>query len=187
MSAFLASVSAYAVFSLLVVSAQAHGRNMTGFISAIATQSVIPRRAITAVALAVFAAELLIGAAGLLAVFLLPAPAMLRMAALAAAALFLIYTLYNWYLGRARPGSPCGCSQRPLPVSTWVVVRSGLLLAFATLVTAAPASILSPTDAPSSATIVTLAALFFATVIWYLPDALANSSPLDIAKEADDR
>jgi hypothetical protein len=134
------------------------------------------------IAMAVVAAEVVLGLAGLglagLGLGLFGAggtPA--RYPLYGAAALYGLFALYGAALLRWRPAAPCGCSRTDHPVNVWIPVRAAVLGVGTLYAATAPADIL-PWSATTEFLVAAVASAALVVLAWSLPSALAVDAPV---------
>jgi hypothetical protein len=169
MRTLVASVAADTVLLVLLFAGAGHLSSPGPLRRAVAAHRVLPAPAVVAVA--VGAAELLLGGAGALA--LVRADHELLVAALAGSMLLLaIFGGYGWYVVATGAGGPCGCSAADVPMSGWVVARAFVLSGLALVGQLLAESVL-PLNRPDIELItVLLAAAAVGCLLWQLPAAM---------------
>ena len=178
MATLSTAVAAGVVLLVLLAGCAAHLSRPTALPAALRAHGVLPAPVVPAAAVAVPAAEGLLGLAGAAALLAGSRDGLVLVLA-AAAGLFGLYAGYSRHaLGRAPAGAPCGCSRTEVPLTGWVAGRALALaaLAAAAALLAGPAAALPPSGAAES-TLVLLAAPSCALLLWALPLALHQPAP----------
>lgn len=135
-------------------------------------QQLIARRLRGPVARLVPAAELLVGATGVVAV---ARASTLDLAAGLALVLYGGYTAFALVLWRRRPGAPCGCTVRDEPVSGWTVVRAAVLASVAGALLAT--GVASPERTWSTGGAAVVVGPVLGLLLWQLPAAMRSPLP----------
>lgn len=170
----LSGLSAGAVALVLLAGFAGHLRHPRTLPRALAAHRTVPRLAVWPIAITMTALEGLCGASTGYAL-LFGTAGMLVTAVLAGSVLLGGYALYGLYVLRSRPRVPCGCASDDTPMSGWVAGRAGAL-ALAGLGAAAGAG--PATDSHGAhLTVVALASVVFATLLWLLPTAMNDPDP----------
>ncbi len=161
----------------LLLSGLRHAGFLGLFREELHTHQLLPRRVESATAVGVTAAELLLGAA--FAARLVSDPTNLWQILMFAGAVTLlcIFSLYLITLLRRRPGVPCGCGIGTADVSSWHLVRNGLLLSAAGVSFFQPPLVWSLLSTPERLTVI-LSAASFTAAMYLLPQAMVASSAI---------
>lgn len=129
--------------------------------------------AIRAISMAVGAAELGLGSAGMALVITQATSHQLVSTTLAmSAGLYSAFAVYAFYVLKNRPGAPCGCAPLDEPIASWVVWRAVLLAALAVAGTVGTWHGSYDPVTGSKLVIGSLAGSVTAAIIWYVPPAL---------------
>lgn len=184
MSALLASVSAYTVLFTMLVACAEHLAEPSALSRALIAHKVIPAPAAGAVALSVVVCEGLLGTAGIVA--LLRDDGRPLVAALAGScALLTLYAGYGLRLRSTGRSGPCGCSRLELPMTEWVVARAAILAGMALLAVVWAGAIVPLTYPGAALAIVLTAAATFTLLLWHLPAAMHEHTPVHSGRTAD--
>jgi hypothetical protein len=174
---FIGGAATLTVLAVLAIALLEHGLRPGSLPHALAAQETLPRTLAVPVAAGVVAAEAALLVAGGLGVAQGAGGGMLIRTCLGAAAvLFGVYALYTYHLVTTRDGVPCGCGGADTPVSRWVVGRAAVLAAVAVvgLLLADQAAALGDSRAADQVTVVLVASLTFAVLLWHLPAAMED-------------
>jgi hypothetical protein len=169
------------VFGTLAGAGLLHLLRPRTFRDALREQRLLPERTAVAVAGAVTAAEIVVGVAGAAAFGFSGQGA--RVSALAAAAIFGVFTAYSGALVMRGGTVPCGCAGNDLPVSVWVVARAAALALAAIGAAIAPVTPLTYLP-PVQAAVAAVAAATFGTLLWAYPDALFDPMDMPLVRTA---
>lgn len=169
----LGPVAALASFGALLAAGIFHLKSPGRMRKELAQQALWPRPVVPVVLFAVVAAEIVIGAGGLVALFGETRSLTAAIAQFSAVIAYLSLTAYGLALLRWRPGAPCGCGSASQPVSGWTVARSATLGVLA-LVALRAGSITVPSESPYRLSVLLLAATTFTILIWQLPRAMGQ-------------
>lgn len=177
-SNFITATAAFSVAGVTIAAAVGHLAGVEGFSAALRKHRVWPPRLVRLIAVGVAAVEAAVAAFVIVA--LVGAPTAVRLAFVAAAALYVAYTSYSGYLHRRRPGVDCGCSRAAVPLTVWVPLRAGAFAGGAVVVAALPTAVLSPATSATGFVICALAAGTLALAVWYLPEAMSVSAGVEV-------
>ncbi|MEV6105050.1 MauE/DoxX family redox-associated membrane protein [Streptomyces sp. NPDC051940] len=179
MSGFPGALAAAVVALSLLAGALSHLSRPSALPEALRAHGVLPPRAAGTAALAVPAAEGVLGVACVVAWLgggrLWPATVLAL-----GSGLFLVYAGYARHVTATGRHGPCGCSRTALPMSRWVTRRAVALavLAAAAAAQAAGAGPPDPRDLGGEAlATLLLAAPACALLLWTLPAAMYEPSP----------
>lgn len=170
MPAVPAAVAALVVLLVLLIAVAGRVRAPGELPAALVAHGVLPRRAVTPVAVAVTVAE--VGLAAALAVGLVRAPGPSPVVLAAAAALFAGYGGYSWYVTAHGRGGPCGCGGSGVSMGPWVTGRAAVLAALAGFAAATADRVPSSAGTVPELVVVLLAAATIGTLLWHLPAAM---------------
>ncbi|MGP4110795.1 MauE/DoxX family redox-associated membrane protein [Streptomyces sp. 4N509B] len=176
MATFCASAATGVVLLTLLAGCASHLTRPAALPDALRRHGVLPRRALTAVAAAVTAAEGLAALAGTAALVTGGRPALALVLA-GAAVLFTAYAGYARHVVATGRGGPCGCSRAEVPMSDLVAGRALALALLALAGSALVAGGAAPAAGPAERATVLLAALTFSALLWVLP--LAMNDPAE--------
>lgn len=165
------------LFSLLTGCA-AHVAGPGALRDALRLHRVLPRRAVPVVTVAAPVAEGLLGAAGLAAVAGGSRTGVVLVMA-ASALLFGTYAGYLRYVLSTGRGGPCGCSRTDIPISGWAAGRALVYALLATVGGLLAESAVPLLTDPAELITVTVAALTFTGLLWFLPLALHDPAEGD--------
>lgn len=173
MTPFLGTVGSSVAVCVVIVSGVTHLLRFSEFAVALRDQHVWPASTHLLAAMTSIAAELSLGIIGALTILAPERVDILPTFPLAAiAGLMLAYAAYASYLLRNRPGVPCGCSARSMPVTRLIPVRAVCLALLAGFGALSSSSILQRGDASSELLVTAFATLAITIVVWLLPGAL---------------
>ena len=159
----------------LLLSGLRHARSIGGFREELHAHQLIPSGLRPSTALAVTVAELLLGITFSARLALDPDSFWQVWAFVGAFSLLWIFSLYLIMLLRRRPGVPCGCGIGTADVSSWHLVRNGLLLLMVSLSYFQPPSVWSLLNTPERLVVI-LSGISFTATIYLLPQALIEPS-----------
>jgi Methylamine utilisation protein MauE len=175
--ALVSSVAVYTVLFVLVVACAAHLSRPDALRRAVAVHGLLPALPVAAV---VIACEGVLGGAGIAALVFGSGGRVLVASMAGSGLLFVLFGCYGWYVWSSGRGGPCGCSRSELPMSGWVVVRAFALAGLALVGLLLAGSVL-PADRPGTdLIIVLLAAATFACLLWQLPAAMHDPTPVGV-------
>jgi hypothetical protein len=168
--ALLASVAAYTALITLLIAWGEHLSKPAALATALAAHRVVP--APRAVAALVIAAEGLLGAAGVVALFRHEGGRLLGAVLAGSVVLFATYAGYGLHVRSTGRAVPCGCSRMKVPMTGWVVARAGTLAGMALVGSLLAGAVVPVGRAGTSLGIVLLAAATFTLLLRQLPAAM---------------
>lgn len=168
MLTFAASVAAYTVLFVLVMTVAERVRAPGALPAALTAHQVVARGAIRPVAAAVTAVEAALAVLLLVGLVANPGPVALAGAAL----LFAGYGGYGRYLTVTGRGGPCGCGGVEVPMDGWVTGRAFALSALAGFGAVAAGEVLPLSRLGPPVLMVLLAGATIGTLLWHLPAAM---------------
>ena len=170
MSALVAGVAAYTVLLTLLLACAEHLSKPAALTTALAAHRVVAKP--SAVAAVIIAAEGLLGAAGIVALFRDDGGRLLGMVLAGSAALLITYAAYGRYVRSTGRSVPCGCFRVEMPMTGWVVARAATLGALAVTGSLLSGAVGVVGRSGTALTIVLLAAATFTTLLMHLPAAM---------------
>jgi len=171
MAALLSTVSAYVCCLTLLVSGLVHAWRMGEFATVLRRQRIVPTTLVQTGALGIVGLELILGAAGLLALGIGQNEEAARPVLAAAAAMYTAYAVYTAYLVSQGRSVPCGCSGTDHPVNGAVVARAAGLGSAAVAAALGAGQIVVPAGSDEFA-LAAIASIGLTTILWALPAAL---------------
>lgn len=166
----LVGASTGAAALLLLAAGVGHLRHRRLFAATLAAQRLLPVRVQALVAAVMGPLEVLLGTAALPALVVGGRP--VRLAALAAALLYLAFGGYVAFVWRTRPRVPCGCFGSQAPASGATVLRA-VVLGASCLATAVRGL---PRPGGTDAAVLAGGGLVLAAAFWLLPQITSGAS-----------
>lgn len=169
-SAAHVTISFYAASILVAgIAGINHMRHLGELEIALRQHRLLPKHSYGVSSVLIALTELLVSLVGLVSLTM-GSTTLARWTALAAMALFVILACYSLAVLRRTPNAPCGCSSETRPTNVWVPIRT------ACLGIGAYVGSLHPIEyfvyGGVELTLVSLAALAIAAVLWELPSAM---------------
>jgi hypothetical protein len=182
--AFLAGLGLVTTVAVLMLALAAHLRHPEALRNALRAHRLVPSWWTAPTATAVILAEAGVIAGVLYGALAGNATSTLRAALLGASLVFGSYAVYTATVLRVSGGRavPCGCSDRDIPLTGWVVCRAAVLAALALVSTVGAHRIPAAGEAGTQLALVLLAGTTLAVLLWQLPAALVEPGGARVAR-----